>query len=161
MTPSFAQSLKRLCFQLGKSNIATGSMTTKQETLFWLVLFVAAILEVGGDALIRAGEKEKGSSPIILGCLALATYGIVINLLSGPEWLSKWIPLGIFERNGIKATFSMQLGVYVAVFALVSVVGTWALGKLHVATFEDTTIPLSTWIGLVIICGGAIVIRYF
>jgi hypothetical protein len=136
-------------------------VTPKQEAVFWSILFIAAIFEVGGDALIRIGEKEKGLWPIILGSLALVSYGVVINLLSGPEWIGKWIKIDLYRRIGIQASFSIQLGVYVAMFALVSVFGDWLLGKLRVPTFENNSVPLSTVIGLGIIWVGAMVIRYF
>ena len=69
--------------------------------LTWLALVVAAILEVGGDALIRKGLRGSGWAMIAAGCLVLALYGLMVNTV-------KW-------------DFSKLLGVYVAFFALVSV----------------------------------------
>jgi drug/metabolite transporter superfamily protein YnfA len=96
----------------------------------FIAFVAAAILEVGGDALIRKGMRGSGVLVILLGCLALSCYGVVVNL-------SRW-------------DFSKLLGVYVAVFAVVSV-----LTGLFI--FRET-VPPSTWIGLaVIVCGGCII----
>src|SRR5271169_2873126 len=74
--------------------------TMIQLTTFFSFV-AAAILEVGGDALIRKGMRGSGIPAILLGCLALSCYGVVVNLL-------RW-------------DFSKLLGEYVAVFAAVSV----------------------------------------
>jgi small multidrug resistance family-3 protein len=95
-----------------------------------LLFVVAAALEVGGDAAIRTGLR--GSKPlwIVLGFLVLGSYGIVVNL----------IPLD----------FSKLLGVYVGVFAVVSV----AVGRL---VFREQ-VATTTWVGLgVILLGSAII----
>ena len=70
---------------------------------FWacLILIAAAALEVGGDALVRTGLRGHGWPLIVAGCLTLGGYGLVVNLV-------RW-------------DFSKLLGVYVAVFAVVSV----------------------------------------
>jgi drug/metabolite transporter superfamily protein YnfA len=99
---------------------------------FWQLLFIAAaVLEVGGDAIIRAGLK--GSRPLVLvgGFLVLGSYGVVVNLL----------PLD----------FSRLLGVYVGVFAVVSV----AAGRL---VFGDH-LPWTTWVGVAIILVGSAIIQ--
>lgn len=96
----------------------------------WLALAAAALFEVGGDALIRRGMKGGGILPIILGCLVLSCYGVAVNLV-------RW-------------DFSKLLGVYVAVFAAVSVMTGFVV-------FRES-VPPSTWIGLaVIVCGGCII----
>ena len=69
--------------------------------LIWLAFVAAAILEVGGDALIRKGLRGSGWAAIAAGCVVLACYGLMVNTV-------KW-------------DFSKLLGVYVAVFAVVSV----------------------------------------
>jgi drug/metabolite transporter superfamily protein YnfA len=95
-----------------------------------LVLLLAAVFEVAGDAVIRKGLRGGGLAIIAIGFVMLGTYGIVVNLLG-------W-------------DFSRLLGVYVAVFALVAVLA----GRFIFAE----TVPLSTWIGLlVVILGGAII----
>jgi drug/metabolite transporter superfamily protein YnfA len=94
------------------------------------VLFAAAILEVGGDATIRAGLRGRGLLLVTLGCASLAAYGVVVNLL----------PID----------FSKLFTTYVAFFALASI----AFGRI---AFGDP-LPGSTWIGaLVILVGSAIV----
>jgi small multidrug resistance family-3 protein len=94
------------------------------------VMLAAAIFEVGGDAMIRAGMRGYGWLLGGLGVATLGAYGIVVNLL------------------GID--FSKLLASYVAFFAIVSV----AFGRLLFA--EE--VPGSTWAGLgVILLGSAIV----
>jgi drug/metabolite transporter superfamily protein YnfA len=100
-------------------------------TLFaWIVFFAAAILEVGGDAIIRRGLRGGIVWFIVLGFVTLGCYGVVVNTV-------KW-------------DFSRLLGVYVAVFAVVSVL----TGRF---VFKET-VPPSTWIGLaIIVVGGAVI----
>jgi multidrug transporter EmrE-like cation transporter len=97
----------------------------------WFFFFIAAAaLEVGGDALIRKGMRESGIPMILLGCFVLSCYGVVVNLV-------RW-------------DFSKLLGVYVAVFAVVSVL-------TGLIVFREN-VPPSTYIGLVVIvCGGCII----
>lgn len=98
--------------------------------LAWMVFIVTAILEVGGDAVIRKGLRGNGVFIILIGVAMLGLYGVVVNMV-------RW-------------AFSKLLGVYVAVFALISILfGRFMFGE-H--------IPGSTWVGLsVIICGGMII----
>jgi drug/metabolite transporter superfamily protein YnfA len=98
----------------------------------WLVFLGAAILEVGGDALVRRGLKGEGWYWIVAGCLGLATYGVVVNLV---PW-----------------DFSKLLGVYVAVFAVVAV----SFGRF---IFQED-VPWTTWIGLGVILIGAGIIQF-
>ena len=96
----------------------------------WFFFIGAAILEVGGDAVVRKGLRGSGFFFILSGFVMLGCYGVVVNMV-------KW-------------DFSRLLGVYVAVFALVSVLFSRFI-------FEETIQP-STWFGLVvIICGGMII----
>ena len=96
----------------------------------WLIFVAAAILEVGGDAVIRRGLRGSVIWFIVCGFLMLGCYGVVVNTV-------KW-------------DFSRLLGVYVAVFALVSVLA----GRF---VFKET-IPASTWLGLsIIVIGGAVI----
>lgn len=104
-----------------------------QHLIAGLVFLVAAALEVGGDALVRKGLRGGGASWILLGCLALAVYGIVVNTASSLD-------------------FSKLLGAYVAVFAVVSVLtGMLAFGE---------QIPPATWFGLALIVAGGLVIQF-
>jgi small multidrug resistance family-3 protein len=92
----------------------------------------AAVLEVGGDAIVRKGMRGGGLAFMALGCLMLATYGVVVNLV---PW-----------------DFSKLLGVYVAIFAIVSVL----VGRF---CFHEA-VPTSTWAGVAIILVGGLVIQF-
>lgn len=98
----------------------------------FLVLVVAAVLEVAGDAVIRKGLRGSGAVLIALGFVVLGSYGVVVNLLN--------------------LDFSRLLGAYVGVFAVTSI----AFGKI---VFGDK-VPPSTWIGLVVVLLGSLIIQY-
>jgi small multidrug resistance family-3 protein len=100
--------------------------------LTWLIFIAAALLEVAGDALIRRGLRGGGLLFILAGFVVLGSYGLIVNTV-------KW-------------DFSRLLGVYVAFFALVSIL----CGRF---LFHET-IPSSTWIGLAIIIAGGLVIQF-
>ncbi len=100
--------------------------------VIWLVFFVAAIPEVGGDALIRKGLWGGGWAMIVAGCATLALYGVVVNFV-------KW-------------DFSKLLGIYVVFFATVSVL--WGL-----LIFREA-VPASTWLGLAFIVLGGLVFQF-
>jgi len=105
---------------------------TEFPLVAWLIFLAAAVLEVGGDAVIRKGLRGHVWAYIALGCLMLANYGIVVNLV-------KW-------------DFSKLLGVYVAVFATVSVL----FGHFF---FAEDVVP-TTWAGVGIIVLGGLVIQF-
>ena len=98
----------------------------------WLIFFVAAMLEVGGNAVIRVGLREQSLLGIAAGFIVIGAYGLVVNTV-------KW-------------DFSRLLGVYVAIFAVVSIL----FGRF---IFSET-IPLSTWLGLGLIVFGGLVIQF-
>ena len=98
----------------------------------WLIFIGAALLEVGGDAVVRKGLRGSNLPIILMGCAMLGGYGVVVNTV-------KW-------------DFAKLLGVYVAVFALVSVL----FGRL---LFKEQ-IPQTTWLGLLIIICGAMLIQF-
>jgi drug/metabolite transporter superfamily protein YnfA len=98
----------------------------------WLVLIVAALFEVAGDALIRRGLTTSGPLLIVLGFITLGSYGIVVNQLA--------------------LDFSVLLGAYVGVFAVVSVL----CGRLVFAERVGQT----TWLGLSIVLLGSAVMYY-
>jgi small multidrug resistance family-3 protein len=100
--------------------------------LIWCALVAAAIMEVGGDALIRKGLRGSGWAVIVAGCLVLAFYGLMVNTV-------KW-------------DFSKLLGIYAAFFAVVSVL----CGRL---AFKEA-VPSSTWLGLALIVAGGLVIQF-
>jgi len=89
-------------------------------------------MEVGGEALVRKGLR--GATPLLVvpGVLVLGGYGLVVNLV-------RW-------------DFLRLLGVYVAVFAFVSVL--W--GRF---IFSEV-VPLSTWMGLCVIVVGGMTIQF-
>jgi drug/metabolite transporter superfamily protein YnfA len=96
------------------------------------ILLAAAALEVGGDAVIRAGLRGRTAVLILVGFATLGSYGILLNLL----------PLD----------FSRLLGGYVAFFALASIVfGALVFGE---------PLPVSTWIGLAVILLGSGIIQF-
>jgi small multidrug resistance family-3 protein len=105
--------------------------------LVWLLFVAAAILEVGGDALIRKGLRGYGWTATAAGCAALALYGVAVNLV--PRVWTAW-------------DFSKLLGVYVAFFALVGVL--WGL-----LIFREA-VPVTTWLGLAFIVAGGLVIQF-
>jgi drug/metabolite transporter superfamily protein YnfA len=98
----------------------------------WLIFIAAALLEVGGDAIVRTGLRSHGTALIALGFVTLGCYGIVVNTV-------KW-------------DFSKLLGVYVAVFAIISVL----CGRF---IFKEQ-VPLSTWLGLISIVIGGLIIQF-
>lgn len=100
--------------------------------LAWLIFIGAAILEVGGDAVIRTGLRRNNLIMIAQGCVMLGSYGVVVNMV-------KW-------------DFSKLLGVYVALFALISVL----FGRF---VFSEH-LPISTWLGLLVILCGALIIQF-
>jgi len=96
------------------------------------ILLAAALLEAGGDAVVRKGLRGSGILVIVTGMLMLGCYGVVVNTV-------KW-------------DFSKLLGVYVGVFALISVL----MGRF---LFREN-IPFSTWLGLSIVIIGGLVIQF-
>ena len=102
------------------------------NVIAWLFFIAAAILEVSGDAAMRRGLRGGGIVFIVAGCMALAGYGLVVNTV-------KW-------------DFSRLLGVYVGLFALVSVL----TGRF---IFKEV-VPFSTWAGLALIVLGGLVIQF-
>ena len=102
------------------------------QILAILIFVAAALLEVGGDAVIRHGLRGKAWGLIVAGCVVLGGYGVVVNTV-------KW-------------DFSRLLGVYVAVFATVSVL--W--GRF---VFKES-VSSATWLGLALIVSGGLVIQF-
>ncbi|MDA8087203.1 MAG: hypothetical protein M0Z75_10930 [Nitrospiraceae bacterium] len=98
----------------------------------WFIFVLAAVFEVGGDALIRRGLTSGGLFLILAGFLVLGSYGVTVNMV-------KW-------------DFSKLLGVYVGVFAVVSVL----FGRF---IFRED-IAGATWVGLFFIVAGGLVIQF-
>jgi multidrug transporter EmrE-like cation transporter len=98
----------------------------------WLIFGCAAFLEVTGDAFVRRGMRNGGLLWIVGGCATLAGYSLLVN--------------------SVRWDFSKLIGVYVAFFALASVLfGRFSLHE-HV--------PRSTWLGLAVIITGGLIIQF-
>jgi multidrug transporter EmrE-like cation transporter len=93
-------------------------------------LVLAAILEVGGDALTRWGLKSGRWTGLALGAAVLFGYGLSVNL---PKW-----------------DFGRLIGVYIAVFFVVAQI-------VAVAFFRER-VPLPTILGGALIVAGGILI---
>jgi drug/metabolite transporter superfamily protein YnfA len=101
---------------------------------YLLLLFVAALLEASGDALVRRGLYSnllvRRAEFLLLGGLVLFSYGIVVNL---PRW-----------------DFGRLLGVYVCMFFLVAqLVNYFGFG-------QKPSVPIMVG-GILIISGGLII----
>jgi multidrug transporter EmrE-like cation transporter len=98
-----------------------------REAMF---LVLAAVLEVGGDALVRWGLRGKQWTGLALGAVVLFSYGLSVNL---PKW-----------------DFGRLMGVYIAVFFVVS-------QAISVAFFrEKISMPIVVG-GFLIIAGGILI----
>jgi drug/metabolite transporter superfamily protein YnfA len=82
-----------------------------RQTTALLILLAAAVLEAGGDALVRSGIHASASSARLLfwlaGALVLFSYGYVVN---APPW-----------------DFGRLLGIYMVFFFVVAQVISWAV----------------------------------
>ena len=99
-----------------------------------LVLSSAALLEAGGDALVRnglkAGSPAQRTAWLLVGALALLAYGCIVNT---PRW-----------------NFGRLLGAYVVLFFLVAQVIAWFGFR------EIPSVPLLIG-GAFIVVGGGII----
>jgi small multidrug resistance family-3 protein len=97
----------------------------------FLILLAAAVLEAGGDAIIRRGLHSDALWPraalIIGGGLVLTLYGVVVNL---PPW-----------------DFGRLLGVYVTLFFVVAQI----INRVAFGIAPSTPILLG---GTLIVAGG-------
>ena len=94
-----------------------------------LVLCLAALMEVGGDALMRMGIKGGNIWGMLLGGLVLVGYGILVNLTD--------------------LNFSRLMGIYVCLFYGVSQL-------VAVAAFKERVSGLELAAGALILSGGLI-----
>jgi multidrug transporter EmrE-like cation transporter len=97
----------------------------------WAGVVLAALFEVGGDAVIRMGMRSNNFIVMMLGCLVLAAYGLIVNSLG-------W-------------DFSVTIGIYVGAFASGGVLFGRFLFQENIAT--------TTWIGLAFILTGCLIIH--
>jgi len=100
----------------------------------YLVLFLAACLEVGGDALIRFGLQSHQTfarlALFLIGALVLLAYGLAVN---APSW-----------------DFGRLLGVYVTLFFVIAQAVDWGLYAVRPG------LPILLG-GLLIFSGGLII----
>ena len=97
-----------------------------------LSLVLAALLEVGGDAAIRRGLVRTAAAWVVLGCAALAGYGLTVNL-------------------NRELAFGRLMGIYIAVFFVVS-------QGISIGILGERPTP-SLLLGGALIVGGGIVIQ--
>lgn len=99
-----------------------------------LLLFTAAVLEAGGDALVRSGMRAPVTSNKVLfllaGAIVLFAYGYVVN---SPSW-----------------DFGRLIGVYIVFFFIVAQLISWFV--FHQPPGRSLMIG-----GALIVAGGAII----
>ena len=101
----------------------------------FLVLLIAACVEISGDVKIGQGFAAQSAAAVVLGWVFLGLYGVFVN---GYNLLTKGM------------NFSKMLGVYIAVFALMNLLLGWRRAPAEVSA--------STIVGTaVIVCGGLII----
>jgi len=96
-------------------------------------LIIAALLEVGGVAFVRSGLKDSRIIWFILGAIVLISYAVCVNS-------SKW-------------NFGRMLGIYIAVFFVVS-------QFLSIVVFSET-LRIPTLIAGILIISGGLVLTFF
>lgn len=98
-----------------------------------LILLAAAVLEAGGDAVVRAGLHASGTARVLIflaGACVLFAYGWVVN---SPPW-----------------DFGKLLGIYVCFFFVVAQLISWLF-------FKQQPSGMVLLGGLFILCGGAVI----
>jgi drug/metabolite transporter superfamily protein YnfA len=98
-----------------------------------LILLLAAVLEAGGDAIVRKGLHASGTQRTLIfltGAIVLFAYGWVVN---SPPW-----------------DFGKLLGIYVVFFFVVAQSISWIFFKQAPTG--------AVWLGgLLIVSGGAVI----
>jgi small multidrug resistance family-3 protein len=100
----------------------------REIATIWGLLFLAALLEVGGDAGVRAGLRGHRWG-LLAGPAALVLYGFVVNL-------TRW-------------DFGRLMGVYIAVFFIVAQL-------VAVLVLRERLQPPALVGGALIIAGGLV-----
>ena len=101
----------------------------RESARIFILLAISAVLEVGGDAGIRTGLGGKAAGYLI-GAVLLVTYGFVVNIT--------------------KLDFSKLMGIYIAVFFVVSQI-------ISVAVFREKISSPTLMGGVLIVCGGLVI----
>jgi small multidrug resistance family-3 protein len=96
-----------------------------------LLLLVAAVLEVGGDAAVRRGLLETRTGWLLLGAASLVGYGFAVN----------------WSRS---IDFGRLMGVYIVVFFVVS----QAIAALLFGEAPSRSVLVG---GALIVAGGAVI----
>ena len=104
----------------------------REAISMWAVLELAALLEAGGDAGVRLGLRGRAWG-FVVGPLALVAYGFLVN---APRW-----------------EFSRLMGVYIAVFFLVSQL-------LAIVVFRER-LPVPTLVGGALIVAGGLLLTFW
>ncbi len=104
----------------------------RELVTIWGLLVAAAALEAGGDALVRLGLRGSRWA-LLAGPVALVLYGFVVNL---PRW-----------------EFSRLLGVYIAIFFVVSQV-------IALTVFREK-LQLPVLVGGALIVAGGLVLSFW
>lgn len=94
-----------------------------------LLLSLAALFEVGGDALVRTGLRGGKPLGFALGAVTLFLYGLMVNM---PKW-----------------DFGKLMGVYIALFFVISQV-------VAVLAFHEKLKAPTLVGGALIIAGGVV-----
>lgn len=104
------------------------------RTVAVLVLLLAATLEAGGDAVIRAGLHSQSTLHrglmFLLGAVVLFAYGMTVN---SPPW-----------------DFGRLLGLYVVFFFVIAQIISWVL-------FKQAPSALLLAGGALIVAGGVVI----
>ena len=94
----------------------------------FVLLVLAAVMEVGGDALIRSGLKSGGGLLMVLGAAVLVGYGFMVNLTA--------------------LDFSRLMGLYIVIFFVVA--------QLTAMLFFRERLPLPVLLGGALVVGGGL-----
>lgn len=97
------------------------------------VLITAALLESGGDALVRRGLKGGPVGLLVIGSMILVAYGFCVNLSD-------------FD-------FGRLIGIYISVLFVVSQVLAWFVFK------EAASVPVI--LGGVLVVSGGLVMTFW
>src|SRR5262245_2996289 len=99
--------------------------------MFLMLLALAAVLEVGGDAAVRRGLLQSSRGWMLAGSLALVAYGFTVNASRSID-------------------FGRLMGLSIAVFFVVSQL-------VNLLAFRERPSLSLVLGGVLIVCGGLII----